>query len=111
MYKQYNMFWTTVGWIELPGWKWVPLRPCYWLRLMWPWLSTVPYRDVSTNHIKATYDFFPFISQRQIDQNVNFEAWDVRSGAHLIIVDSEVGLLAPQVPLYDCPTFKTYKQL
>lgn len=35
----------------------------------------------------------------------------VHNGAHLIIVDSEVGLLAPEIPLYNCPTLKPYKQL
>lgn len=33
------------------------------------------------------------------------------NGAHLIIIDPEISLLGPQVPLYNCPTFKTYEQL
>lgn len=36
---------------------------------------------------------------------------EVQNCVHLIIVDSEVGLLSSEVPLYDCPTLKTYKQL
>lgn len=36
---------------------------------------------------------------------------DARNGAHLIIIDPEISLLGPQVPLYNCPTFKTYEQL
>lgn len=35
----------------------------------------------------------------------------VHSGAHLIVVDSEVSLLDPEVPLYNCPTLKPYKEL
>lgn len=31
--------------------------------------------------------------------------------AHLIVVDSEVGLLATEVPLYDRPALKPYKKL
>ncbi len=29
--------------------------------------------------------------------------------AHLVVVDPEVGLLAPEVPLYDRPALKPYK--
>lgn len=52
-----------------------------------------------------------FTSQKQIDWNVHFGAGEVGGGANLIIVDSEVGLLAPQVPLHDCPALKSYEQL
>lgn len=35
----------------------------------------------------------------------------MHNGAHLIIIDPEISLLSPQVPLHNCPTFKTYEQL
>lgn len=44
-------------------------------------------------------------------QNIAFGAWRVRNGAYLIIIDPEISLLGPQVPLHNCPTFKTYEQL
>lgn len=35
----------------------------------------------------------------------------MNNGAHLIVIDPEISLLGPQVPLHNCPTFKTYEQL
>lgn len=43
--------------------------------------------------------------------NNDFVVWQVHNGAHLIIIDPEISLLGPQVPLYNCPTFETYEQL
>lgn len=39
------------------------------------------------------------------------KALDAGVGAHLVVVDSEVGLLAPEVPLYDRPALKPNEQL
>lgn len=42
---------------------------------------------------------------------VKFLEAGVHSAAHLIVVDSEVSLLDPEIPLYDRPALKPYKQL
>lgn len=52
-------------------------------------------------------------SIRSVESEVNMAhgGWRVHNGAHLIIIDPEISLLGPQVPLHNCPTFKTYEQL
>lgn len=66
----------------------------------------------ATENVKVTWIRRKTVPPDSIAAPVaTFLAAGVHGGAHLIVVDSEVGLLAPEVPLYDRPALKPYKQL
>lgn len=69
---------------------------------------------IKLNHIKSVWTLWPLKATQNAPSNftdIFRKCYFLHSGTHLIVVDSEVGFLDPEVPLYNRPTLKPDKQL